>query len=167
MDDKLCTYSGFKAILNLDEDFLSQSRDTAVLALFDNEEIGSGLRQGAKSNFLQTVLQRITEVFTDTSKSTQVAINVLLNPITHILIILQNLFGQMMARSFLLSADVANGLNPGFLDEAIYVPGMVPSLNKGMVVSTDPNGGMTTTSWGMELARQISPDIQSRIRLSS
>jgi hypothetical protein len=55
----------------------------------------------------------------------------------------------------MLSADVSNGLNPDFYDNNIYADGMVPSLNKGMCVATDPNGDMTTTSRGLVVGRMI------------
>lgn len=60
-----------------------------------------------------------------------------------------------MARSFLLSADVANGLNPGFFHNEIYAEGLAPALNKGIVVSKDRNGDMTTEPWAFVLATRI------------
>jgi aspartyl aminopeptidase len=60
-----------------------------------------------------------------------------------------------MARSFLLSADVSNGLNPGFVDEEIYAEGLTPAPNKGMVISKDRNGGMATEPWAFVLATRI------------
>jgi aminopeptidase I len=66
MDDKMCSFSAYQALLNLSrhqEDFLSKSADVAVVYLSDNEELGSNNRQGAKGNFLDSVLERITEIF--------------------------------------------------------------------------------------------------------
>ena len=69
--------------------------------------------------------------------------------------LLQNLLAQTISRSYLLSADVANGLNPGFVDNEIYAEGLAPALNKGMVVSNDSGGDMTTEPWGFVLATRI------------
>ena len=69
-----------------------------------------------------------------------------------------------MARSFLLSADVANGLNPGFVDEEIYVEGMAPAPNKGMVISKDRNGDMTTEPWAFVLATRICERVGQEIQ---
>lgn len=65
MDDKLCSFSAYKSLINVSSDqvFLEKSRDIALVALFDNEEIGSSLRQGAKGNFLESVLRRVAEIF--------------------------------------------------------------------------------------------------------
>ena len=60
-----------------------------------------------------------------------------------------------MSRSFLLSADVSNGLNPGFFDNEIYAEGLAPLPNKGMVISKDRDGGMATDPWGFVLATRI------------
>jgi aminopeptidase I len=65
MDDKMCAFSAYQALLNTTRSpkFLSRSGDTAVVYLSDNEELGSNLRQGAKGNFLDSVLERVTEIF--------------------------------------------------------------------------------------------------------
>jgi aspartyl aminopeptidase len=65
MDDKMCAFSAYQALINAtgDSSFLSGSMDTVVVYLSDNEELGSNLRQGAKGNFLDSVLERISEIF--------------------------------------------------------------------------------------------------------
>lgn len=63
LDDKLCSYSALEALLNVskDDDFLSSSGIVSMMGFFDNEESGSHLRQGAQSNFSETVILRIVE----------------------------------------------------------------------------------------------------------
>lgn len=118
IDDKLCSWSAVEALIAADD---SQSDSSLkVVACFDDEEIGSQLRQGARSNILPLTLERICEAFpfsTDSSK---------------------DLFGRMYANSFLVSADVSHAVNPNFLDQ--YLPNHSPRLNVGVVLATDPNG---------------------------
>jgi aspartyl aminopeptidase len=65
-----------------------------------------------------------------------------------------------LSRSFLLSADVSNGLNPDFTNADIYAKHMVGKFNVGMVVSTDPGQGMTTDLEGLEMARRLDSNMQ-------
>lgn len=55
IDNLTSVYSSVKAIAQC------KVKGTAVVALFDNEEIGSGTKQGAKSEFLPSVLRKIIE----------------------------------------------------------------------------------------------------------
>ena len=60
-----------------------------MVGLFDDEEVGSLLRQGARSNFLPSTIERICEAF---GKERCGA----------------NLLSQTYANSFLISADVTH-----------------------------------------------------------
>ncbi len=53
LDDLEGSFGGLYALLN------SDNKNTAVLALFDNEEVGSATKQGAGSTFLVDTLRRI------------------------------------------------------------------------------------------------------------
>lgn len=121
IDDKLCSWSAFMALLSSTD---SDSEGTIKLcALFDDEEIGSLLRQGAKGNFLPLVIERTVESLSKSSYG-------------------PGLLGQTYARSFLVSADVTHAGNPNFLGS--YMEEHIPKLNVGMVISGDSNGHMTT-----------------------
>jgi len=158
MDDKLCTFSAYKSLINVSSDkaFLRSSKDIALVALFDNEEVGSSLRQGAKCNFLETVLRRVVEVFT--VRAVQSGDSRSGVPVT-------NAYSATLARSFLLSADVNNGYNPGFANDGVYAPRMIPTLNKGMSVSQDRNSGMATDAVGMVVARKIGGKVGRPLQL--
>ena len=54
IDDLQCMYSTLEGFLNSESD-----DNVTVFAAFDNEEVGSGTKQGAKSSFLRDVLERI------------------------------------------------------------------------------------------------------------
>ncbi|KAF4120589.1 aminopeptidase I [Geosmithia morbida] len=131
IDDKLCSWSALVALLaasdNEDDGFVK------LVALFDDEEIGSLLRQGARGNFLPLTVERIVEG---------------LNPSLYG----PGVIGQTYARSFLCSADVTHAGNPNFLGR--YLDDHVPRLNVGMVLSTSPNGHMTTDAVSTAILRR-------------
>ena len=58
IDDLQCAFASKEAFLQAENTGMSK-----VLAIFDNEEVGSGTKQGAKSTFLSDVLARIRRVF--------------------------------------------------------------------------------------------------------
>jgi aminopeptidase I len=121
IDDKLCSWSAVKALLN------TSTKDSGIIkvvGLFDDEEIGSLLRQGARGNFLPSTIERIVDSFAQPSTA--------------------NLVAQTYANSFLLSSDVTHAVNPNFLP--VYLENHAPRLNIGVAVAADSNGHMTTDS---------------------
>jgi len=136
IDDKLCSWAAVEALLasSSDSDKVASSGIISLVGVFDDEEIGSQLRQGAKGNFLPSVIERITETFSDYGSSS-------------------NLLSQTYANSFLISADVIHAVNPNFLSR--YLEGHAPRLNVGLVISSDSNGHMTTDSVSTALLTRI------------
>ncbi|KAL8383188.1 hypothetical protein RB595_006783 [Gaeumannomyces hyphopodioides] len=128
IDDKLCSWAAFEALLcatdHQDEGIIK------LVALFDDEEIGSLLRQGAKGNFLPLVVERAVEALC-TSSSSSAAFG-------------PGVVGRTYASSFLVSADVTHAVHPNFLSS--YLDGHAPRLNVGVAVCADSNGHMTTDS---------------------
>lgn len=63
-DDKLCSYAAMEALLNNSKnaDFIQNSGTISLVFLADNEEVGSKTRQGAASNILPNVIERIVGV---------------------------------------------------------------------------------------------------------
>lgn len=121
IDDKLCSWAAMTALLNAEQRADDGYIKTA--ALFDDEEIGSRLRQGAAGNFLPSLIERTVEALNPSSFG-------------------PSLLGQTYARTFLLSADVSHAGNPNFIGE--YLEDHIPKLNVGMVIACDSNGHMTT-----------------------
>ncbi|TWU72246.1 hypothetical protein ED733_000772 [Metarhizium rileyi] len=132
IDDKLCSWAALTGLLAAD----TNPNDSYIklVALFDDEEIGSLLRQGARSNFLPIVMERAVEA---------------LNPSTYG----PGLLGQTYARSFLLSADVTHAGNPNFLET--YLDDHVPQLNVGIAICGDSNGNMTTDAVSTAILRRV------------
>lgn len=98
-DDKLCSYAAMEALLNAttDEDALNNSGALQMVYLCDDEEVGSGLRQGAGGNMVPLTIERIVDVFRARSQSAKST---------------ANLVAMTFASSFLISADVKHALNP-------------------------------------------------------
>jgi aminopeptidase I len=110
-----------------------------MVALFDDEEVGSLLRQGARGNFLPSVMERIVDEF-DGKKS-------------HL--------GRTYANSFLVSSDVIHAVNPNFLNA--YLENHSPRLNIGPAISADSNAHMTTDAVSTAiLQRCVDSDIGAR-----
>ncbi|KAM0744043.1 hypothetical protein ACQRIT_001357 [Beauveria bassiana] len=141
IDDKLCSWGALIGLLAAED----KEDDTyvKVTALFDDEEIGSKLRQGAGGTFLPSVVERTVEA---------------LNPDTYG----PGLQGQAYAKSFLLSADVSHAGNPNFLDQ--YLPDHIPQLNVGIVVACDSNGHMTTDAVSTAVLARIAELIGHRLQ---
>ena len=131
IDDKLCSWSAMEALL-------SSSSSTSggivkLVALFDDEELGSEARQGAKGNFLPATIARIAEAFTDGPSA--------------------NALGATYASSFLLSADVVHAGHPNFL--GAYEQNHIPRLNEGLVIHANFQGHTTTDSVSTAVLQQI------------
>jgi len=142
LDDKLCSYAALEALI------ASSGTSTSpgivkLVGLFDNEEIGSLLRQGANSNFLKTIFQRVTENFT--AKSTA------------------NALSQTYANSFMISSDVTHAVNPNFLGS--YLENHSPQLNIGVAIKADPNGHVTTDSVSTAIVQRIAEKCGSKLQL--
>lgn len=93
-----------------------------VVVCFDNEEVGSLSKQGAGSPFLRSVLQRISYQFKNDIESFYRAIN----------------------HSFMISADMAHALHPGFSEKYDVIN--QPILNAGPVIKLNSNQRYTTDS---------------------
>lgn len=146
IDDKLCAFSAIEALLastsaaSLSNDSRTPSPPPSsilkIVSLFDDEEIGSLLRQGAHSNFLPNTISLINEAFCPFTTSPQA-----------------NLLSSTYARSFLISADVSHAFNPNFA--SAYLENHAPRLNVGVAVQADPNGHTTTDGVSTALLGRI------------
>lgn len=135
IDDKLCSWAALSGLL-LAEDAPTDG-GIKLVALFDDEEIGSLLRQGAKANFLPSVVERAVEALSAKAGKA-------FGP---------GVVGQTYARSFLVSADVTHAANPNFLER--YQSEHLPLLNVGLVVCQDSNGHMTTDSVSTAICNRV------------
>lgn len=137
IDDKLCSWAAFMALLH------ANHSDTdgviKLVALFDDEEIGSLLRQGARGNFLPITLERAVE-----SLSASASSSTPFGP---------GLMGQTFARSFLVSSDVTHAAHPNFTQTNLA--GHSPRLNVGVALCVDASAHMTTDTVSMAILDRV------------
>lgn len=144
IDDKLCSWAAIEA-LDLSEEFdTPYSSIIKVVGLFDDEEIGSGLRQGARSNFLPAILERAVGSLNGGNMPS-------------------DLMGRTYANSFIVSSDVIHAVNPNFL--GAYLENHAPYLNTGLVVSADPNGHMTTDAISTAILQKCAERVGAKLQV--
>jgi aspartyl aminopeptidase len=103
---------------------------TRVIVLYDHEEVGSRSAQGASSPFLRQALERITQAGGATGAES---------------------FARAMARSFLISADMAHAIHPNYADR--HEPLHAPLLGAGPVLKLNANQSYATD--GQSAARFV------------
>ncbi|MGQ1911022.1 M18 family aminopeptidase [Marinifilum sp. RC60d5] len=115
LDDLAMAHAGLKALLAN-----SGSEKTQLLAIFDNEEVGSVTKQGAGSPVLRHLLQRIVFKLGKDMEALHRAIY----------------------NSFMISADMAHAVHPNVADK--HDPTNRPYINKGPVIKIHANQKYTT-----------------------
>ncbi|KAI7866672.1 peptidase M18 [Spinellus fusiger] len=142
LDNLEMSYCSIQAIINAKD--LEKDTNIRLVALFDNEEIGSQTAHGADSNLLPSTLQRLT--------STQV-----LNTETS-----HTAFEESMHKSFLVSADMAHAVHPNYSEK--YEENHRPEMHKGTVIKVNANQRYATTAMTSlvlkELAKKHSIPVQ-------
>ncbi len=123
LDDLACAWGCTQGFLNAGE-----SGALPLLCVFDNEEVGSSSLQGADSNLLQTVLERICKA-------------------------LKLDLSQMLSQSFMLSADNAHAIHPNHPEFADA--NNAPVVNGGVVLKFNANQKYTTDGVSAALFRKI------------
>ena len=121
IDDLSMAYAALEALLEVNDD-----KATRVMAIFDNEETGSGTKQGAASPVLRDMLERITRIVTPDYE--------------------QQDFFRALANSFMISADDAHGWHPNYNEKydptnhAILGGGPAIKINANCKYMTDADG---------------------------
>ena len=120
LDDQQCVFAILKGLLAA-----RSEKSIDVAAFFDNEEVGSGTKQGAASTFLYDVLRRISMCLGGEED-----------------------FHRAVASSFMFSADNAHAVHPNhpeYTDD-----NNCNYMNEGVVVKS--HAGQKYTSDGMSMA---------------
>lgn len=146
LDDKLCSWAAMQALISGQQ--WNDTRYSSIIKMvgwFDDEEIGSGLRQGAKGNFLPLTIERAVSCLGKGKKS------------------FANLLGRTYANSFLLSSDVTHAVNPNFLNA--YLENHSPHLNVGLSVHADPNGHMTTDAVSTAILQRCAESVGAKLQV--
>ena len=110
LDDLSMVHAAIEAIIDVKDD-----NATCVAAIFDNEETGSGTKQGAGSPVLANVIQRMVESQGGNYDS----------------------YCRALAKSFLVSADNAHAFHPNYAEK--YDPTNHPALGGGPCIKINAN----------------------------
>ncbi|GAB4299921.1 MAG: M18 family aminopeptidase [Methylophaga sp.] len=121
LDNLLSCYIGLQALLAAD------GSRSALLVCNDHEEVGSQSSSGAQGNFLQSVLQRLSQT--------------------------QENYQRMIDRSMMISTDNAHAIHPNYPDRHDAEHG--PLLNHGPVIKTNANQRYATSSETSAVFRQL------------
>ena len=130
LDDLQCAYASAQGFIN------SQVNESVgVLAVFDNEEVGSSTKQGAASTLLFDVLQRINSGFGRNNED----------------------YLRALASSFMISADNAHAVHPN--QPSVADPTNKPYINKGIVIKYNANQKYTSDGVSAAIFKGILQDI--------
>jgi aspartyl aminopeptidase len=117
LDNLASCHAALQALL---DDELLVNENSLVCAFFDHEEIGSESNRGADGSFLGDVLKRIALVTENNEED----------------------FTRALAKSFMISADMAHAYQPNF--SLAYDQDHKISVNKGPVIKVNANHRYST-----------------------
>ncbi|MDE6438276.1 MAG: M18 family aminopeptidase, partial [Muribaculaceae bacterium] len=140
IDDLMMAHAAVSALTgSLADD--REFRATRVMAIFDNEETGSGTRQGAASPVLRSILSRISASYPCAGEDTYL---------------------RAVARSFMISADNGHAIHPNY--EAKQDPTNHPVLGGGPVVKINANCKYMTDASSAAVFRSICEEAGVRVQ---
>jgi len=128
LDDLSLVHAAMAALLDTCE---APSQRSRIVAIFDNEETGSGTKQGAASPILEHILRRIVLCLGGEDSD----------------------FMRAVANSFMISADNAHGLHPNYVSK--YDPTNHPVLGHGPCVKVNANCKYMTDADSAAVFRHI------------
>ncbi|MCH5222770.1 MAG: M18 family aminopeptidase [Muribaculaceae bacterium] len=128
IDDLSMAFAGLEAMLETES---LSNENIRVLAIFDNEETGSGTRQGAASPVLRDMLERINICLGGKQEDFYIGI----------------------ANSFMISADDAHAWHPNYNEK--YDPTNHPVIGGGPVIKVNSNCKYMTDSRGAAIFKEL------------
>lgn len=126
IDDLECAWTSMKAFCDTRAD-----GHISVCAVFDNEEVGSGTKQGADSTFLTDVLSRVCAALGAADSQSR----------------------ALIARSFMVSADNAHAVHPNHPEK--YDAQNRTYMNGGVVIKHNANQKYTTDGVSCAVFSQV------------
>ena len=126
LDDLECAFTSLSAFLSE-----NTSNSASVYCVFDNEEVGSGTKQGADSTFLYDVIRRINISLGKTEEE----------------------YYRLISSSFMVSADNAHALHPNYTDKSDLTNKVY--MNDGIVIKYNANQKYTTDAVSASIFKTI------------
>ncbi len=126
LDDLQCAFGCLQGFLHA-----APENSIPLLAIFDNEEVGSGTKQGADSTFLEDVVRRICTLMGKNTEDTE----------------------RARISSFMVSADNAHAVHPNYASKAD--PVNRPKINEGIVIKYNANQRYTTDAVSAAVFREV------------
>lgn len=117
IDDLQCTYASLQGFLKA-----GKTNSLQMFSVFDNEETGSGTKQGAKSDFLSNTIERIFCCLGYTRED----------------------YMRYLANGFMVSADNGHAVHPNHTDKSDLTNRVY--MNEGIVIKYNANQNYTTDS---------------------
>lgn len=128
IDDLSMAFAGLEALVQACD---VPSKSTRVLAIFDNEETGSGTKQGAHSPVLRDLLERVALSYGGNADD----------------------FFRSIANSFMVSADDAHAWHPNYNKK--YDPTNHPVIGGGPAIKINANCKYMTDANGAAVFRNL------------
>ncbi|MBQ2876087.1 MAG: M18 family aminopeptidase [Clostridia bacterium] len=130
LDNLECTYAALRGFLSAED-----SDSVSVLAVFNNEEIGSSTRQGADSTFLSDTLAKIFPT--------------------------PEALSEALENGFMLSMDNAHAVHPNHPE--LSDKNGCPALGSGVVLKLNANGRYATDAASAAIARKLASRASAKI----
>ncbi|KAI3906869.1 hypothetical protein MKW98_004919 [Papaver atlanticum] len=136
LDNLASSYCALRALVDSCESPGSLSSEQAIrmVALFDNEEVGSNSAQGAGAPTMFQAMRRIVSCLGNECAR-------------------EGFFERALHRSFLVSADMAHGVHPNFADK--HEENHRPELHKGLVIKHNANQRYATSGVTAFLFKEV------------
>lgn len=126
LDNQCCSWLGTEALIRSIPS-LKDDTNVRLVALFDNEEVGSNSRMGAGGNLIETIMQRVAKD--------------------------DLLYAQASRKSFMISADMAHAVHPNYTEK--HEQNHRPKLHEGPVIKYNANERYATSAEGSFIMKEL------------
>ncbi|GAA6005654.1 hypothetical protein JCM10207_005284 [Rhodosporidiobolus poonsookiae] len=140
IDNLFSSYAATEALIASSQSSIPSDGRVSMIALFDNEEVGSVSAYGAESNFIESCIERVAVALKEDGETVTEA------------------YQRTLASSFLLSSDVGHACHPGFMDK--HEENHRPLINSGIAIKTNSKQRYATTSATVFPLRRIAAEAQ-------